>query len=192
MLPENQPSIIPLQSAFLPPDERVTSPLIDYERGGVALNDATQGLLVRNWRCWLEDSIYVRLQAEGDPMVHTLFEDDQIEELSFCFDQNMRWAVAYTQLGVLKLRWFDSQLGDYTITVFEAARNPKLAMDDKRPAHLGTNDMILAYIRGNSLCYRQQRDRFSTERTLKDNLYQGTRLKNIGMNSNLRFQFELV
>lgn len=192
MLPNNTPSVISLQGSFLAPDERVTSPLIDYERGGIALNDATQGLMVRNWRCWMEGSIFVRLQAEGDPVTHTLFEDDQIEALSFCFDQNMRWAVAYTQAGILKLRWFDSMLGDYTVTVFDAAKNPKLAMDDKRTAHSSSNDMILAYIRNSTLFYRQQRDRFSTERALKNNLYAGTRLKNIGMGDNLRFQFELV
>lgn len=192
MLPDNTNSTIPLPDTLLSPDDRKATVYSDWELGGVALNDASQGLMVRNWRCWLEHPIYVRLQAEGDPVVHDLFEEDRIQELAFCFDQNMRWAVAYTLPDRTKLRWYDSVLAQYVVTEFPAFTSPKLSMDDKRPMHLDTNDMIFAYINGTELCYRQQRDRFMIERVLRSGLPKGSRIKNMGMNDHLRLQFELA
>lgn len=192
MLPDNTNSTIPISGLLLPPDDRKTTVYSDWELGGVALNDASQGLMVRNWRCWLEHPIYVRLQAEGSPVVHDLFEEDSIHELAFCFDQNMRWAVAYSLPDVTKLRWYDSFVAQYVTTEFPLVTSPKLTMDDKRPMHLDTSDMIFAYIRESTLYYRQQRDRFTIERPLRENLFPGARIKNIGMNDKLRLQFELA
>lgn len=192
MLPDNTNSTIPISGPLLSPDDRKTTVYSDWELGGVALNDASQGLMVRNWRCWLEHPIYVRLQAEGDPVTHDLFEEDRIQELAFCFDQNMRWAVAYTLPDRTKLRWYDSFVAAYVTTEFPLVTSPKLAMDDKRPMHLDTSDMIFAYIRESTLYYRQQRDRFTVERALRENLFSGARIKNIGMNDRLRLQFELA
>lgn len=192
MLPKNTHSAIAMPSLYLQPDDRVVTPFSDYELGGVALNDASRGLMVKVWHCWV-DQFTVWLQAEGDgtePIM--LFQEFDLTEISFCFDQNMRYCVAYVQGGVMKLRWWDSIASAYVTTVFTAARTPKLAMDDKRYTQLNKSDMILAYIRDNKLCYRQQRDRFQNERVLRDDLYAGTRLKNIGMGKNLRMQFELT
>lgn len=190
MLPDNTHSSIAFGANYLAPDDRVTTPLVDWERGGIALNDASQGLLVRNWRCWL-NYIDVMLQAEGGSPV-LLFQEVGITELAFCFDQNMRYSVAFVQAGVLKLRWYDSSVGAFVTSVFDEAVNPKLALDDKRATQIAQSDMILAYIRGSTLYYRQQRDRFLVERVLRTDLYPNTKLKNIGMSKNLRLQFELV
>lgn len=190
MLPGNTSSSISIGGLYLPPDERVTTPLVDYELGGVALSDPSQGLMVKVWKAWLQ-LIDIRLQAEGG-VATTLFQATQVTELSFCFDQNMQWAVAYIQEGVLKLRWFDSSVGGYVTSIFSQAVNPKLALDDKRIETIASSDMILAYLRDDALYYRQQRDRFQIEYLLRDNLFPGTKLKNIGMNKNLRLQFELV
>lgn len=191
MLPENTYSTIPIGGLFLPPDDRVTSPVIDWERGGVALQDVTQGLDVQNWRCYLENQYGVYLQPEnGEPIL--LFEDAGISELALCFDQQMRWSVAYIQQDILTLRWYDSQVNQHVVSRFGPALNPKMALDDKRVFNLVNSDMILAYIRGNTLWYRQQRDRFTIERALRTGLFPNTKLKNIGMSSAFRLQFELV
>lgn len=190
MLPDNTHSTIAIPGLFLMPDDRVTTPLSDYEWGGVALTDASQGLMLKVWRCWL-DRYDINLQVEGGPVM-TIFQEIDVTEIALCFDQNMRWSVAYIQGGILKLRWFDSVLGQYVVSVFTEARTPKMALDDKRQTHLDTSDMVLAYMRGSTLYYRQQRDRFMVERVLRDNLYPNTKLKNIGMGNKLRMQFELV
>jgi hypothetical protein len=53
-------------------------------------------------------------------------------------------------------------------------------------------DIILAYIRDNTLYYRQQRDRYGIERTLRTGLFDSVKLRNIGMARNYRLYFELV
>ena len=179
-----------MPSLYLPPDDKITTPFSDYELGGIALNDASKGLMYQTWHCWL-DQFNVWLQAEnGDPVL--LFQEFDMTEISFTFDQNMRWCVAYIQTGIMKLRWWDSLVNTYVVTTFAAAKTPKLSLDDKRQTQLLKSDMILGYLRDNKLCYRQQRDRFTVERVLRDDLYPGTKLKNIGMGKNLRLQFELV
>ena len=190
MLPQNRSSSISFGGIYLPPDERTTSPLVDYEMGSLAINDASGGLMQRAWKSYMDD-IHVMLQPDGGaPML--LFSALDITELALAFDQNMQWTIGYIQAGVLKLRWFDSLSGGYVTSVFDNARNPRMTLDDKRAETLAQSDVILAYLRGTSMYYRQQRDRFLIERELRSNIYPGMKLKNIGMNRNLRLQFELV
>jgi hypothetical protein len=190
MLPDNVVSSIAFGGLYMSPDDRVTSSLVDYDRGGVALLDASMGLLSHNWKCYVQ-GIDVFLQRDGQAPI-LIFQESMISEMTFTFDQNMRYCVAYIQSGTLKLRWFDPVAGNFVVSSFGSAVNPKITLDDKRNESLNTSDMILAYIQGNSLFYRQQRDRFLIERTLRTGLFPNTRLKNIGMNKNLRMQFELV
>ena len=190
MLPDNVASTIAFGGIYLPPDGETTSPLVDYEIGGVDLLDATQGLLVRNWKCWL-DNTDIKVQPEGG-VETVLFSGVGITELSFTFDQNMRWSVAYVQDDVLTLRWYDALVSAHVISSFGPGRNPRMSLDDKRRSQYQNSDMIFAYIRGSSVYYRQQRDRFLIERTLRENLFPNTRLKGMGMNRNLRLQAELV
>ena len=191
MMPDHVASTVPIAGLYYPPDDNVTTPIFDWELGGVALNDASQGLMVKNWKCWLQ-GLDIKLQPETGGAAITLFQQTDITELALAFDQNMRWSVAYIHGGVLKLRWYDSALATYVISVFSEARNPKMGLDDKRAQMISTSDMILAYIRGNGLYFRQQRDRFLIEYALSTTLFPNTKLKNIGMNKNRRMQFELV
>lgn len=190
MLPQNTYSSIAIPGQFLNPDDRVNSSLVDYEQGGVALNNATQGLMSYTWKCFMEGST-VLLQREGAAEI-TLFSTDGITELALAFDQNMQYSVAYVQNGILKLRWYDSLVANYITTVFSDARNPCLTLDDKRQTQTGNSDVLLAYIRGTTLYYRQQRDRYSVERTLRTGLFASTILNKIGMSANYRVQFELT
>lgn len=191
MLPDNVESSIAFGGVYLHPDELAGGKLVDFESGGPALLDSSQGFFMKTWKISLEDDTDVTLTPDGgDPIV--LFQASGITELTLCFDQNMRYAVGYVQNDVLKLRWFDSFVNAHVVSEFGAGTNPKMALDDKRLASVITSDMIFAYMRGSSLCYRQQRDRFTIERELRTGLFPGTQLKGIGMNKNLRLQFELV
>jgi hypothetical protein len=192
-LPQNTRSTVAVSGLYLPPDDALTSPLLDYEIGGVAINDASQGMLVRTWRGLFDKQDgWLYLQADNETPVQWI-QDFAITEFSFTFDQNMRPAVAYVSGGEMRLRWFDTTINNYRTDTFGTARNPRLALDDKRPLLLaGNSDIIFAYIRGDSLYYRQQRDRFNTERFLRSGIEADIRLKNIGMTRNLRMQFELV
>nr|DAW21676.1 MAG TPA: Tail fiber protein [Caudoviricetes sp.] len=190
-LPQNQASALSVAGTILPPDDQVSVQTEDFEQGGVAIQDASAGLMSHRWRCWVQ-GIDIRLQRDGAGEI-VLFQQANVEAVSLAFDQNMRPHVAYMLSGgALFLRWYDTVIQQYVTTAFGNGRNPRLTLDDKRIEQVQASDVIFAYIRDSGLYYRQQRDRFAVERLLKSNLPDNTRLKNIGMGSNLRLHFELV
>ena len=191
-LPYDVPSSIAVGGLYLSPDDRLTTPLVDYEEGGIALNDPSQGLQVQSWTCyWDKDDGWVYVKADSGSPIQVI-QDTTITEISFAFDQNMKISLAYVAAGVVKLYWYDSTLPGYATTTFATARSPRVGLDDKRSTQTALSDVIFAYIRGTSLYYRQQRDRYLTERLLRDGVQASLRLKNIGMSKNLRMQFELA
>ena len=182
---------MPVPGVILAPDSLVTRPTLDYEDGGVAVQDTSEGLSGYTWTCTVR-GLDIVLQRVGQPEV-VLFQTSGVEEVSLAFDQNMRPAVAVKKSdGTLLLRWYDSQVQQYVQTQFGSGRCPRLCLDDKRLELAIVSDIIFAYIREDgALCYRQQRDRFNTERVLSSGVPDVIRLKNIGMGANWRIQFEL-
>lgn len=194
-LPYDVLSPTPASSALLVPDDigRPTR-VEDYERGGVAVGDASQGLDVQNWRLRLVGTD-LRLSPEPYTAETTILTVAGVSECSLSFDQNMNVSVAYVAFAQAKLYWYDTALPGYTTTTLDAdVRSPFLSFDDKRPfaTNSNRNDVLLFYIRTNRLCYRQQRERFNTERTLA--WFDGSQvtIKKAGMNDGLRMQIELV
>ncbi|MCC7462088.1 MAG: hypothetical protein IT480_06445 [Gammaproteobacteria bacterium] len=49
MLPDHVLSTYARTAAFLPPRDGIRNPLVDYHWGGIALNDASQGMRVQVW-----------------------------------------------------------------------------------------------------------------------------------------------
>ena len=165
-----------------------TAPWVDYEMGGVALNDPSQGLLVKIWRLRYV-SPDVRISADG-VAESTLFTAAGLTELSLAFDQNMRPVVAYVQSGEAKLRWYDALTESVTTTTLAAGvETPRVCLDDKRPLQFGNSDVILAYVRDGGLYFRAQRDRYDVEYLLQADV--GGTLIRVGMNEISRLQFML-
>ena len=190
-LPEDLPSTVAYPGTYLYPDTLVSTPLIDYEMGGTALNDGGAGLNVKAWACWADGAgdVYIRPLGSSDTPT-LLFSAPGIQELSFAFDRNMQVSVAYTVAGIVYLRWYDSTIPAHVTTEFAGARNPKLTHDDKRVVASSRSDVIFAYLTGTALRYRQQRDRYTIEYSLKEDVRPNLRLKLIGMNNALRLQAE--
>lgn len=194
MLPPGSPSTAVYSAPFVSPDDTTRDLLTDYERGGTALNDASLGLNVKNWKC-----AYNKLTGDviisnvNGGQASTQFNAPQITEISFTFDQLMRPTFAYVQATVAKLRWFDSVIGaTVTDVISGAVRSPFLALDERRDVLVGTSDMILAYIREGAVYYRQQRERFTEEHLLLDVLPAGaSRIVALGMARNNRFQVQV-
>lgn len=163
--------------------------LLDREDGGVALQDPSQGLLVKQW-LGVCDGSTITISAPGvSPTV--VITDTDITEFAFTFDQNMNVAVSYRAAGITKLNWFDIIANDQVTTVYGADYlSPRVSLDDKHPLASDTSDVIFAYIRGTNLYYRQQRDRYDTEYLLGP-VESGYTPHKIGMNVENRFQFEL-
>ncbi len=189
-LPNDTASTIGVSGVFYDPDDNSRGPLEDFERGGVAVEDTSQGLLAYNWRMWV-DGNDVLLQRDGASSA-VIFSTGGIQDIAFAFDQNMRPTVAYRNSSeTLLLRWYDSLTHTYRTDSFGVGRNPRLSLDDKRLSQSSLADVIFAYIRGSTLYYRQQRDRYQTERVLKAGIPESVVLKTVGMTRGLRLQFEL-
>jgi len=189
MLPDESLSSTTLQAPFLFPDDLPVSPLQDYELGGIALNDPSEGLQVQSWTAFVDGDDIMIQPADNPPEV--LFTAAGTTEVALAFDQNMRPAVGFTQNGVPKLRWFDTLQGQQVIDEYPDVDNIRLGLDDKRPTQEQTNDIIMAYTRDGGLYFRAQRDRFGVEYPLTTSLPSG-RLLRIGINEVNRFQFQFA
>ncbi|NWA25520.1 hypothetical protein HX866_11495 [Pseudomonas gingeri] len=189
MMPGNSLSSKAVPSRFAGARALSITKLLDYEDGGIAIQDPSQGLLYQRWRARLiNDQVWVDAPNTDE---FVMFEAPGMTEISLTFDQNMRPALAYIQAGVAKIWWYDSGASSMVITeIGAAATTPRITLDDKRVIATNgnqTNDIILAYVRDQKLCFRQQRERFLVERVLATGITTG--LIKIGLNRQLRLQF---
>ena len=190
MIPENRLSTSAIAAGFIEQTAR-PSLLVDYEMGGIALNDASQGLQVQLWTVRYDKATGdVLLSAPSAPET-VAFNRPAVTELSLAFDQNMNPFIAFVQGGAAKFWWYDPLVPGQVFeeSLIAAAITPRCTLDDKRGTQTANSDIILAYVRGGALYFRQQRDRYQVERLLQGGVNGG--LKWIGMNANFRLQFEL-
>lgn len=163
--------------------------------GGVALNDPSQGLMVKPWRAFADGAGNVFVESEDDPPVFQ-FAAPGITTISLTFDHNMEPFVAFTQPDGTKFYWFDTFDSMHKITALPLGSSwPRASLDDKRQISSATSDIILAYIRDGNLYFRQQRDRYLIEYLLYADLNQdiiSPRIIEVGMGTNLRFQFHVA
>lgn len=161
---------------------------MDYEDGGIAISDPSQGLRVQVWKGQLVGQTVV-IEAESTGETMTVYNGSRITELSFTFDQNMRPVVVVVDVNRTKLRFYDSFISDYTTEDFgNTWSNPRVFLDDKRQPLLAVSDVILAYIRAGNLYMRLQRDRYGVEYFLRD---KASGLHTFGMGRNWRLQFHM-
>jgi len=195
MIPQNVLSTTPDPDAFRPPHDRVKERLIDYELGGRAIQDPSEGLEVKVWTAEADEQTgSIMLSAPGVTPVEVLVVPG-VQEISLAFDQNMQPALAYVTADGAFLYWFDATLPGFTTLALPAgSRSPRISLDDKRATQTAISDIVLAYIRGDKLYARAQRDRFSIEYELAEiPLAEYRELGQIGMNVGAlpRFQFQI-
>lgn len=189
-LPDNTLSTLAAPAEPLAPDDtQRTNLLEDFELGGIAISDPSQGQMVQVWRCWSDgESVWVAPVSGG--VTTLLFADAGITEVSLAFNRNMRPTIGYMAGGVMKLYWYDSVVEDYVNSTFEG-RSPFLTTDDKRDFNSANADVLFFYVRAGKLRYRQQRDRYTIERDLAD-VPSGSRVSRVGMSSGYRIQVEIT
>lgn len=194
-LPDNQLSTEPAPGPFAGAAALPITQWVDYEDGGVALQDASGGLLHQVWTAQIErnkttgdDEIWVGAESVDKFLVHT---GANITEVSLAFDRNMNLAIAYVRGGTAYLYWFDTTVPGYVTTTLGAdVATPRVTHDDKRDGRGGSSDIILAYIKNGNLYYKQQRDRYETERLLQASVGSDGIIK-VGMSRQNRLQFLL-
>jgi hypothetical protein len=180
MLPDSTFSATAASSSFI--NEVRTDAFIDFELGGIAIGDASQGLLVKKWECAYEDE---QIKIGYENHFETVLTVEKVTYLSFAFDINMRPIIAYVADGNCHLWWYDSQQSEQVNTNLGACIFPQLSLDEKRSALSANADVIFAYIRNSKLYMRIQRERFQIEHEIT----QAKRLIQIGMMTNYRFGF---
>lgn len=197
-LPDNVLSTEPVPSPFAGARAKFfNNGIEDYMDGGVALNDTSQGLNYQIWKAEIHhdaggDEIVLSATAVKPFTIITGTAGKTITEVSLAFNQNMSPVIAFVEDGLAKLYWYDTLISDMTITDFAGMYNPRVALDDIRPTQSAICDVIFAYLKtaDKKLYYRQQRDRFQTERKLHDREWDA--LLRIGMGKHYRFQFQVV
>ncbi|WP_444934973.1 hypothetical protein [Microbulbifer sp. JTAC008] len=164
--------------------------LIDYESGGIAIQDPSEGLLYQTWRARiLNDGTEIVLDAREVP-AFTAITGSDISEVSLAFDQNMHPVLAYVEAGLAKLYWYDTTQGKQVTDEWPGVVTPRVTMDDKRPLQSTKSDVIFAYLKSGNLYCRQQRDRYQTEYLLQENVNRSGLIK-VSMNRHFRLQFLL-
>jgi len=194
MIPGNALSSEPAPAEFIPPDELYDwcDRKVDYEAGGVALNDPTQGLRVYTWRIRAVGANAI-LDVPDEPGIEpvTLFTaPSTITEISFTFDLNMQPAVAYVANGVARFWFYDTAVSAYRTMILTDAISPRCLLDDRRTTQTLNADILLFYLKEGYLCERIQRDRFEIEYQLRET--DARAIARIGFSTGYRIQIELV
>ena len=197
-LPGNAPSSTLQSAPFLEPYDRPKLPLEDFEYGGIALNDGTQGLNIQVWHLTYDadeasdnyGDFTLVPELYGLPSVVLNVPD--VISVCLAFNQNMDVFIGYEKRnGVSEYYWYDTATASYKISTLPAgAYSPQACLDDHRQTQTNSSDIILGYMRSGSLYYRQQRDRFTIEREL-GNGAGAARLRRVGMTTNSRLKFDV-
>src|SRR5690554_5367368 len=170
--------------------------LQDWELGGVALNDPSQGLMVKVWHAFATHDhdtgvVTVWVEAPGVPAT-ALFSGVGITEIALAFDQNMNPFVAYHQGDDAKIYWYDPTIPGMTHTTLPSGiRTMRCTMDERRSAFVADSDIVLSYIRAGNLCVRYQRDRYQTEYVLRAGVGANCQLVSMARNRGNRLQWRL-
>lgn len=188
-LPLPEPLLIDegVSTPFSYPRSKIYPLTESWENGGVALSDPSEDLTKYVWKAWT-DGTTITVKRDDLDTYHVLLMDSNITEIDLTFDQNMRPCVAYVANGISKLYWYDTQQSNQVIDEYPDIRNPRVSLDDKRRFNVANSDIILAYQKGDTLCYRMQRERFTVEHILATNPKKRL-LWRIGMGQRNRFLF---
>lgn len=185
-MPQQALSLLAITGPYVHGDTHEVQLLVDHEPGGVAINDASQGLFGWMWTLQMDgDDVVVSEPTAGSTVLFTM---PNLTELSLAFDQNMKPVVAYVAAGTAFLWWFDTLTAAHIHTEIPGASSPRVTLDDKRNMQTGASDVILAYLVGTTLYFRAQRDRYLTAYQLNTDITRP--LRKIAMNNKLRLQFE--
>lgn len=164
--------------------------LYDYEWGGIALNDPSEGLYYRKWKLFYDkETGDVLLKRADQSEIHHILNQIDITNIGLAFDYNMNPQVVYVYDNRTFLYWYDTALAHYVTTEILDATNPCISLDDGRDIASAVNDVLLVYQKGDSLYFRRQRDRYNTEYFIYTGIPENVKLHQIGMTNKFRFQF---
>lgn len=191
MIPENRFSTTPVPGNLLNPWS--LNIRVSYQWGPVAVQDPSQGLLVKVWTL---EAIGKDAWLSAPGVAPYIFFSRAVDifNVNLAFDGNGNPCVAFQEItGTSYFYWFDPVPNAYVFFTTAGMEYPRCTMDDSREASSVIRDVILAYIRAGAIHYRQLRDRYTIEYTptvgplgppVSANI-----LYNISMNEKYRLEF---
>lgn len=192
MMPDNELSVEPVYGPFLPPDDKPWKTWEDWELGGIAHQDTSQGLRYQPWKAWYDPETAQLLVQPQVTMTEPILVMTQprASYIGLTFDRNMNLSVCWRIANVVYLYWFDTTRNQYVTEEFIGGRSPRVTHDDKRLRADSWDDVLLFYLVEDRVKMRVQRDRFLIEHDIGEvdsrmNLYR------CGMTTQNRIQLEI-
>lgn len=116
----------------------------------------------------------------------------EVTELSASFDSNMRPYLIWVEDGVTKFYWYNTRISASEVVELTGLTSPRLFLDDKRPLASATRDLLMFFLRDNSLYFRAQRERFIIDHFMIEAPPNSLALARIGMSYGNRLQVEFI
>lgn len=196
-IPEGRLSTTPVTGNYYSPIAIRQHPTTYFERGPVAIEDTTQGLLFQNWMLvWNPQTTMFSVTPDNGSAID-LFTVADVTYASFTFDQAGRISLTYATLTSSYLYWYDTQLAQtVTSNLGAGVYTPVIYLDDKRETQSEVSDMLLWYTKTSlgdtyKLFMLRQRDRFLTEYEMADGL-SGFYIKSVGLTDKFRIEIHLA
>lgn len=180
-----------IRAAYVEKQNRRSVPLVDYEAGGATLNASQGSRYAYMWEA-VSDGTQVTVERQdlrAGPTV-ILSGLTGVTQIAIAFDASMRAHVAYVDANGAHLYYWNSLESKMDTMDLPGAMTPRLCTDQKRQVFVGTDDVVLGYLRDGALYCRYQRDRFTVERKIED-VPDAVGLTTIGMNNANRLQWRL-
>lgn len=177
-----------LRAPFAGAKRELGTSRVDFEDGGVALNDTSKGLRYQVWRADIQARARIELTALTTKQKETVYTatGDRVTDISFTFDGNMNPILAFVEDGVPKIKWYDSSEQAMVVTdLAEGVKSPKVFNDEKRQYFQSDAEVLLVYIRDKALYYRLFRERFTIERLIANDITTDT-IDKVAMLTNYR------
>lgn len=189
MIPGNAITVDTIQGDFLYLQDQPYTPLSQTVMGGVALQDGSQGRLVKPWTVSFIDGVDSTIQvASGSDAPSLTLPASGVQTVSLAFDANMSVIIAYQTYIGANLYYYDTVTAQYITRIFPGFTSSRVCVDNPLDFYTASSDVMFGYTFQGNLCYRQQRDRYNTEYVIKAT---PKKLIKLGMSSVNRLQFEL-
>lgn len=180
-----------VRASFSERQNRRTLPLIDYEAGGEAVNVVAGDRYAFMWEAVCDGtSVTVERTDLREGPILVLDGLSGVTQIAIAFDQAMRVHVAYVDAAGAHFYYWNTLESRMETMQLPEAVTPRLCTDQKHAMFLGTDDVVLAYLRSGVLYCRYQRDRYTIEHVLEQ-APDAVALITIGMNDANRLQWKL-
>ena len=164
MIPTGSFTSTPIVTSYAYPDNLPYDPLSQTVNGGLALNDGSLGRTYQFWNVSY-DGTNINVKPVGGAVVLSLTKAGVLS-VSLAFDANMQPAIAWTTSAGAFFYYYDTLAAAFTTVSYSNVSSCRVCVDDPSRYYAGASDVIFGYIRGTTLYYRQQRDRYATEYTV--------------------------